>query len=94
VGLLPLADDAADALLASLPEREKFASWHLVQPGGLISSRGGAAVDLLDALGYGRLAASASRVEGPIERLYGFVARHRDTLGRLVPDGPVPRRFP
>ena len=25
---------------------------------------------------------------------YGFVARHRDSLGPLVPDGPAPRRFP
>ncbi len=25
---------------------------------------------------------------------YRFVARHRELLGRLVPDGPGPRRFP
>jgi hypothetical protein len=25
---------------------------------------------------------------------YRFLARHRDLLGRLVPDGPAPRRFP
>jgi hypothetical protein len=25
---------------------------------------------------------------------YRFIARHRDFLGRLVPDGPAPRRYP
>jgi len=25
---------------------------------------------------------------------YRFVAGHRDVLGRFVPDGPAPRRFP
>jgi hypothetical protein len=28
------------------------------------------------------------------DAIYGFVARHRDVLGRFVPDGPAPRRFP
>jgi hypothetical protein len=28
------------------------------------------------------------------DALYRFVARHRAVLGRLVPDGPAPRRFP
>jgi hypothetical protein len=28
------------------------------------------------------------------DALYRFVAGHRDVLGRLVPDGPAPRRFP
>jgi hypothetical protein len=25
---------------------------------------------------------------------YRLVARHRDLLGRIVPDGPAPRRYP
>ena len=28
------------------------------------------------------------------DALYGFVASHRDSLGRVVPDGPAPRRYP
>jgi hypothetical protein len=28
------------------------------------------------------------------DALYRLVARHRERLGRLVPDGPAPRRFP
>jgi predicted DCC family thiol-disulfide oxidoreductase YuxK len=94
VALLPLEDEAAEALVAPLPEQERFASWHLVRAGGRISSRGAAAIDLLRALGYARPARAAARVEGAIERLYGLVAEHRDKLGRFVPDGPAPRRFP
>src|SRR2546427_397292 len=78
---------------ASLPEEEKFASWPLVRPPGRISSRGAAGVDLLDTLGYERAARAASRIEGSIESFYRLVAENRDRLGRLVPDGPAPRRF-
>ncbi|HSF60842.1 MAG TPA: DCC1-like thiol-disulfide oxidoreductase family protein [Gaiellaceae bacterium] len=28
------------------------------------------------------------------DALYAIVARHRGRLGRLVPDGPAPRRYP
>jgi hypothetical protein len=28
------------------------------------------------------------------DAVYGLVARHRGRLGRLVPDGPAPRRYP
>jgi hypothetical protein len=28
------------------------------------------------------------------DALYRFVAQHRDVLGRFVPDGPAPRRYP
>jgi hypothetical protein len=28
------------------------------------------------------------------DALYRLVARNRDVLGRLVPDGPAPRRYP
>jgi predicted DCC family thiol-disulfide oxidoreductase YuxK len=94
IALLPLEDHEAEALLASLPEQERFASWHIAQPGGRISSRGGAGVDLLDALGYKLPARAASRLDGSIEWLYRLVSENRDKLGHLVPDGPAPRRFP
>jgi hypothetical protein len=39
-------------------------------------------------LGYGG-------VRGRVpDALYRALASRRDTLGRLVPDGPAPRRFP
>jgi hypothetical protein len=94
VALLPLEDDEADALLAPLPEEERFASWHLVRPGGQISSRGSAGVGLMSALGYELPARAASRPEGSVEWLYRLVSENRDKLGRFVPDRPGPRRFP
>ncbi len=81
-------------LLAPLAEQDRLASWHLVLPSGRVSSRGAGAVDLLRALGHARLAEAASRGEEPVERLYRLVAGNRDKLGRFVPDGPAPRRFP
>jgi hypothetical protein len=73
--VLPLDDRVAGALLASLPEQERFASWRLVKSDGSV-------------LGY---AVVRGRVP---DAMYRFVADHRDVLGRLVPDGPAPRRFP
>jgi hypothetical protein len=37
------------------------------------------------------LAAVPDRV---LDALYGPVSRHRSLLGRLVPDGRAPRRYP
>ena len=92
--MLPLQDPAAEALLEALPESERYASWHLVGPGGRIASRGAAGIKLLEAVGHPRLSRAAAHVAPPIERLYGFVARYREKLGHLVPDGVAPRRYP
>jgi len=81
-------------LLAPLPEAERDASWHLVRPGGEITSRGAVGADLMNAFGHRRAALAADRASGVAERLYEAVAGHRDVLGRFVPDGPAPRRFP
>lgn len=94
MALLPLEDPAARELLSPLPEAEQFASWHVARPGGRIASRGEAGIELLAALGHPSSSRAAKRVAGPIERLYQFVAGHRDRLGPFVPDGPAPRRFP
>lgn len=91
---MPLDDAAAESLLEPLPEEERVASWHLVRPEGRIASRGAAGIELLEALGYPRSSRAAAHPAGPIERLYCLVARHRDKLGRFVPDGPAPRRYP
>jgi hypothetical protein len=91
---LPLEDPAADEVIAFLPQAERLASWHLARPGGRFSSRGAAGIDLLDALGFSSLSRAAVHASGPIERLYDVVAERRDKLGRFVPEGPAPRRFP
>lgn len=41
----------------------------------------------------GRLLA-AGPLARPLDAAYGAVARRRGALGRLVPDGPAPRRYP
>jgi hypothetical protein len=92
--LLPLEDPAAQPLLESLPEQERGESWHLALPEGRVSSRGAVAADLVDALGYRRTSRTVGRLSGPVEKLYTAVAEHRDRLGRFVPDGPAPHRFP
>jgi len=84
----------AAQLVAPLPEDERLASWHVRWPDGRVTSRGAAAIDLLRTLGHPGSATAATRLAEPIERLYSFVAEHRDTLGRFVPDGPAPRRYP
>jgi hypothetical protein len=45
-------------------------------------------------VGRHRFAATASRLEGPLDAVYDLVAGQRDRLGPLVPDGAAPRRFP
>jgi len=94
VALLPLEDGCAGPLVMPLPAEDRFASWHLVEPDGRITSRGATAARLLDALGHVHAARSAARLAAPVERLYDLVATHRGALGRLVPDGRAPRRFP
>jgi len=63
-------------------------------PDGRIESRGTAAAALLRALGHRRAACATARGSGLLERVYGFVADHRDQLGHVTPDGPAPRRYP
>jgi hypothetical protein len=94
VALLPFDALEAAELLAPIPSHEQFSSWHLVHPDGRYASRGAAGIELLEALGHTRAAALAGRFRESAERLYALVAAHRDTLGRLVPHGPAPRRFP
>ena len=94
IALLPLADEGADPLLATMPEDERLGSWHLVRTGGRIASRGAAGIELLEALGHERPSRAAGRAAPLAERAYTLVARHRNRLGALVPNGPAPRRFP
>ena len=75
LAILPLDDAAAAALLASLPEDERLASWRLARRDGSL-------------VGYGV-------VRGRVpDALYRLAADRRGVLGRIVPDGPAPRRFP
>ena len=60
-------------------------------------SAGAAALGVLERLPATRLLARSVELvhaEPAAEALYAFVARNRDRLGRLVPDGSGPRRYP
>jgi predicted DCC family thiol-disulfide oxidoreductase YuxK len=80
-----LQDPAADRLLASVPERARSDSWHLVTSDGRVYSAGAAAAPLLRLLPGGRpLALLAAAYPDFTEAAYRSIARHRSQLGRLV----------
>ena len=86
VAYLPLQDSEAKRLLADLDEAQRMGSIHLVEPDGQLASGGAALARLLGHLGV------PPRPARLLGLLYGPVARARRMLGRLVPDGPAPRR--
>jgi predicted DCC family thiol-disulfide oxidoreductase YuxK len=90
-GLLrPVPIDSAEGerLLGELSEEQRQSSWHYVDRDGRRSSGGIAAVPLFRELPGGRPAAALlARFPGATERAYGWVSRHRGTLGSLIPGG-------
>jgi predicted DCC family thiol-disulfide oxidoreductase YuxK len=96
LALLPMHDEAAAPLLAPLPPEERFGTWHLVLADGSITGRGAGLVPLLRSMQMTRLAGRALTAvpAGALEKLYDVIAGHRSRLGRLVPRGGAPRRFP
>jgi predicted DCC family thiol-disulfide oxidoreductase YuxK len=89
-------DAAAAPLLAPLPPEERFATWHLALDEGSLVGRGSGFVALLRSM---RLTRGGARLIGAVpdrvlDALYEVLARNRGRLGRLVPNGPGPRRFP
>jgi predicted DCC family thiol-disulfide oxidoreductase YuxK len=81
-----LQDEEADRLLAGMPEDERAASWHLVDPDGRVHSAGAAFSPLLRLLpGRRRLAPVFDRFPKATDRGYRWVADHRSLFGRAVP---------
>jgi hypothetical protein len=95
---MPLADNEAARLLASIPEEARGECWWLVlRDGRPVPGDGGGGVALFAELELTRPLARLLRALGaasPLDALDTFVARRRGTLGRFVPDGPAPRRSP
>ena len=98
LALLPLADAEVARLLASVPEDLwNESSWLVHRDGAPVRLDAGGAVRLLAEvrltrwLGRALEAVGASRLLDASVRL---VSRHRAGLGRFVPDGPAPRRYP
>jgi len=80
-----LGSEEADALLHEMPDDERMASWHLVEPGS-VHSGGGAFAPVLARLPGGRpLAWLSARFPRGSERAYRLVADHRSLFGRLLP---------
>ena len=82
----------------SIPEDAHNDCWWLVLPDGtLVPGDAGGVVALLAEL---RLSCPLGqflrviRAERLIDDLDKLASRHRGRLGRLVPDGPAPRRYP
>jgi hypothetical protein len=86
-------------LLADVPERRRDDCWWLVlQDGTLVpGDAGGGGGALLAEVRLTRRLGRFLRVVGAeplIDAFDKLVSHHRGRLGRLVPDGPAPRRYP
>jgi predicted DCC family thiol-disulfide oxidoreductase YuxK len=77
----------ADALLPHLTDEERAASWHLAAPDGRRWSAGYAAPPLLRLLPGGRVPARLLGAAPELtDRAYRWVADHRSTLSKLIPE--------
>jgi predicted DCC family thiol-disulfide oxidoreductase YuxK len=97
LALLGFEDASAIPLLEGVPEAERSASLRLVLQDGHMLSAGAAALGVLELLPSTRpLARTAEPVHAQpaVGALYAFVARNRNRLGRVVPDGSAPWRYP
>jgi predicted DCC family thiol-disulfide oxidoreductase YuxK len=81
----PIQSEEGDRLLADLSEERRLASWHLVTPDGRRSSGGAATAPLARLLPGGALIAFlAETFPRTTDRLYRWLALHRDALGRRL----------
>jgi predicted DCC family thiol-disulfide oxidoreductase YuxK len=84
---LALGTPEADALLSDLTPEQRSSSWHLISPEGQRWSAGAAAPPLLRLLpGADPFAGLLERAPKAIERTYRWVADHRSTFSRLIPE--------
>jgi predicted DCC family thiol-disulfide oxidoreductase YuxK len=81
----PIQSEEGDELLADLTEQERLASWHLITPNGRRYSGGAAAGPMARLLPAGApVAFLAETFPRTTDRVYGWVARNRDSLGRRL----------
>ncbi len=98
MALLPLGDEEAGHLLASVPEEKRGECWWLVlRDGTVVRGDEGAGVMLLEEIRLtgplGR-ALRVVRLSPAVDAADTVLARYRKRLGRFVPEGPAPRRYP
>jgi predicted DCC family thiol-disulfide oxidoreductase YuxK len=96
LAVLPLQDEEAGGLLDELPPEERLASWRLVRPDGSLAGHGAGLSELLGSMWLTRAVGRAVSLvpDQALDTLYAQAARRRGRLGRLVPRGPAPRRYP
>ena len=84
---LALGTPEADRLLGDLTPEQREASWHLIAPDGHRESAGAAGPPLLRLLPGGTApAALLARFPDHTQRAYQWIAEHRSTLSRLIPE--------
>ena len=98
MALLPLKDEEAGPLLASVPEEARQECWWLIlRDGSPVAGHHGGGVMLMTEL---ELTRPLGRVLGrlhlspTVDALDAMLSRCRKQLSRVVPDGPAPRRYP
>lgn len=80
-----LQDPEAPSALPGMSEKDRMASWHLVDSDGEVESAGAALPGLLRLLPGGTpLAVLAARAPKLRDRGYRWVAEHRSWFGRLI----------
>ena len=98
MALLPLADAEANRLLESVPEESRSERWWIVLRDGIpIAGDDGGGITLMVELRATRrigLLLRKFRLSPLIDALDILMDRYRGRLGRLVPEGSGPRRYP
>jgi hypothetical protein len=98
LALLPLADEEADQLLATVSVEARDECWWLIlRDRTPVPSNKGGGVLLFAEMRRTRPLAHALgvlRLSPLVDSIDNLLARHRSSLGRLVPEGPAPRRYP
>lgn len=81
----PIQSEEGDQVLADLSEGDRLASWHLVAPDRRRYSGGAAIAPIARLLPAGApVAILADAFPRSTDRLYRWVARNRDSLGRRL----------
>ena len=79
-----IQSEEGQRLLTEVPEHLRLATFHLVTPGGHVLSGPDAAPYLARLLRGGHVPSRAMRrFPDQTAKAYGFVSRHRSTLGKL-----------
>jgi predicted DCC family thiol-disulfide oxidoreductase YuxK len=97
LAFLSIWDEEAKPVVDAIPEHARLSGWHLVLTDGSRTSGGPGVVRLLEELRWIRWLGTSFRILGLtpwLGRLDALIARKKGRLGRKVPDGEAPHRFP